>query len=295
MIYEKNKYFVTKGKAFAIGDEVICKDAGDLDGLTGVITQIRTENDCVFPENTYEIIVDMISPENPNIQRKLINSPVCEGQGSLELADEYDFTALLKGVIFTDVDSLELYDRNVKVLKPYSCAVEVEPLKAYIVTIGNDLGKNNAKTTSSVCYSNVNDAKTAFSRAVAVVQESYKEWLMNSDNICITVAEDLFFATTDNNYLQVTLTVADVSINPEQQRLLSQEYDLFYRTEDVRDRLYNKWLDGDISDDDYCRLYGLGEEIAEKVDAAYDDDTGRGDIFTSTLDSIIDKYVEEED
>lgn len=294
MIYEKNKYFVAKGKAFAIGDEVICNDAGDLDGLTGIITQIKTKNDCVFPEDAYEIIVDMISPENPNIQRRIINYLVCEGQESLELAEEYDLSEFLKGVVFTDADSLELYDRNVKALKPYSCAPEVEPLKAYIVTSGNDFGEDNAVTTNTVCYSSLKDAKTAFYRAVAVAQETYREWLTTSENVCVTVSEDVFFASTDCNYIQVALTVADMSINPEHQRLLSQDYDLFYHTKDVREKLYDKWRNGDISDEDYCRLYEEGEKVAESVEDAYDDNECRGDCFNQTLDYIIDQYIEQD-
>lgn len=294
MIYDKNKFFVINGKAFTVGDEVICTDSGDFDGLRGIITQIYTDGNCFYPEHKYEIIVDMFNPDDPNIQKRLISSPVCEGKVCVELADEYDFSLILKGIVFPSADSLELYDRNVKALKPYSCAPEVEPLKAYIVTIEHDLGENNTEIRNSVCYSDVKDAMKALSRAIAMVQETYRPWLVTSENICITVGEDRFIATTENNYLQVTLTVADVSINPAQQRLLSQDYDLLNHTEDVRGKLYDKWHDGNISDDDYCRLYGLGERIAESVESAYDDDAGRGDIFSNTLDSIIDKYVEEE-
>lgn len=295
MIYDKNKFFVINGKAFTVGDEVICTDSGDFDGLRGVITQINTDKNCFYPEHKYEIIVDMFNPDDPNIQKRLISSPVCEGKVCVELADEYDFSLILKGIVFPNADSLELYDRNVKALKPYSCAPEAEPLKAYIVTIEHDLGENNAKVRNSVCYSNVNDAVKAFSRTIAVVQEEYNTWLRTSEDIYIMVSEDLFVASTEKNCLQVTLTVADVSINPEQQRLLSKEHDLFHHIEDVRGRLYEQWRDGDITDDNYCRLYGEAPKLAEKVEDAYDDNQCRADAFWATLDSIIDNYVEEDD
>lgn len=295
MIYDKNKFFVINGKAFTVGDEVICTDSGDFDGLRGVITQINTDKNCFYPEHKYEIIVDMFNPDDPNIQKRLINSPVCEGKVCVELADEYDFSSILKEVVFPNADSLELYDRNVKALKPYSCAAEVEPLKAYIVTIEHDLGENNTEVRNSVCYSDANDAMKALSRAIAVVQDTYRPWLVTSENICITVGEDLFIATTEKNYLQVTLTVADVSINPEQQRLLSNDYDLFHHVEDVRGKLYERWQEEVLSDEDYCRLYGEAPKLAEKVEDAYDDNQCRADCFWDTIDSIIDNYVEEDD
>lgn len=295
MIYDKNKFFVINGKAFTVGDEVICTDSGDFDGLRGIITQINTDKNCFYPEHKYEIIVDMFNPDDPNIQKRLISSPVCEGKVCVELADEYDFSLILKGIVFPNADSLELYDRNVKALKPYSCAIEVEPLKAYIVTIEHDLGENNTEIRNSVCYSNVNDAMKALSRAIAVVQDTYRPWLVTSENICITVGEDRFIATTEKNYLQVTLTVADVSINPEQQRLLSEEHNLFHHTEDVRGKLYERWQEEVLSDEDYCRLYEMAPELARKFEDGYSDNSVRAEVFWDVIDCVIDNSVKEED
>ena len=295
MIYDKNKFFVINGKAFTVGDEVICTDSGDFDGLRGIITQINTDKNCFYPEHKYEIIVDMFNPDDPNIQKRLISSPVCEGKVCVELADEYDFSLILKGIVFPNADSLELYDRNVKALKPYSCATEVESLKAYIVTIEHDLGENNTEVRNSVCYSDVNDAMKALSRAIAVVQDTYRPWLVTSENICITVGEDRFIATTEKNYLQVTLTVADVSINPAQQRLLSEEYEFAHHIEDVRGKLYERWQEEVLSDEDYCHLYKNAPKLTRAFEDAYDDNQCRADCFWDIIDYVIDNSVEEDD
>ncbi|MEE1503861.1 MAG: hypothetical protein UGF89_06430 [Acutalibacteraceae bacterium] len=293
MLYEKNKYFVKNGKAFAIDDMVKCVDKGDLDGLVGKIIAIKTEKDCTFPNNYYEIIVDMLPPNNPNIHRKLLNTPVCEGLGCLELGDEVDFASLLKGVVFTNVDSLELYDVNIKALKPYSCAVKTEPLKAYIVEVKNDFGKDNTIQSFSMCYSDLQDALTAFARTVALAQDEHRDWL-NNDDINITVAEDRFFATTCKNFLQVAITIADVSINPTQQRLLSEEHDLFHHTEDVRGKLYERWQEEVISDEDYCRLYEMAPELAQKFEDVYSDNSVRAEVFWDVIDLLIDEEVDKE-
>jgi len=293
MKYEKNQYFVKNGKVFAVGDMVVCVDAGDFDGLHGVVVDIRTDKDCLFPEHDYEVIVDFLNPQNPNIQRRLVTSPVSEGLGCIELADEYDFSSVLKGVVFYNVDELEIHDVNIKALKPYSCAVETEPLKAYVVEIKNDFGKDNAVQSSAVCYTSVQDAEGAFARAVALVQEEYKKWL-KGDDINITVAEDRFFASTCEHFLQVAIIVADVSVNPTQQRLLSEEYELFHHTEDVRGKLYEKWQDEVLSDESYCRLYEMAPELAQKFEDAYSDNAVRAEVFWDVIDLLIDREVEEE-